>query len=51
MKAVEKWIWIVVVVGVILLMVNKKSHASTVIGALSSESIGNIKALQGQAAK
>jgi hypothetical protein len=49
MGAIEKWIWIVVVVAVVLLLVNPKSNAQHVIGALSNQSINNIKALQGNA--
>ena len=49
MEAVNRWIWIVVIVGIILLMVKQGSQAAGVIGALSNESVGNIKALQGNA--
>jgi hypothetical protein len=48
---IEKWIWIVVIAGIILLLVHPKSQAQTVIGALSNQSINNIKALQGEASR
>ena len=48
-NAVEKWIWIVVVIAIVLLLVNPKSQAKQVIGALSNQSINNVKALQGNA--
>lgn len=46
---VTQWIWIVVTVGVILLLVHPNSQAGNVIGALSNQTIGNVKALQGSA--
>lgn len=47
MDALTRWIWIIVIVGVVLLMVHPRSAAPHVIGALSNESTANIKALQG----
>lgn len=44
---ITRYIWIVVLVGVILLLVNPRSQAPNIIGALSNESVRNVKALQG----
>ena len=47
MEIVNRWIWIVIVVGVVLLLVHPRSNAVHVIGALSNETSSNIKSLQG----
>ena len=47
MEIVSRWIWIVLVVGIILLMVHPRSNAPHVIGALSKETGDNSKSLQG----
>jgi hypothetical protein len=49
MEAINRWIGIVAIVGIILLMVHPRSKAKNVIMALTNESIGNIKALQANA--
>lgn len=46
-ELVNRWIWIILIIVVILLVVHPRSNAPGVIGALSNESVSNIKALQG----
>lgn len=49
MELVNRWIWIILVIVVILLVVHPRSNAPGVIGALSNETVNNVKALQGNA--
>lgn len=47
MEAVNRWFWIILTIVIILLLVHPRSNAPGVIGALSNETINNVKALQG----
>jgi hypothetical protein len=49
MEIVNRWLWIILTVVVILLLVHPNGNAKNVIQSLSNESLGNIKALQGNA--
>lgn len=49
MELVNRWLWIVLTIVVIILLVHPNSNAGNVIGALGNEAVANIKGLQGNA--
>jgi len=49
-ELVQRWLWIILTIVVVLLLVHPRSNAPNVIKALSNDTTQNIKVLQGNAA-
>ncbi len=49
MEVVNRWLWIVLTVVVVLLLVHPNSNSKNVIESLSNQSLNGIQALQGNA--